>query len=210
MFKAHLKYSPWDFYSGIIILAYLLLQVLRWPLFPQFMDIFYHLLTAWGFIQAGGYSGWDFWQYAPFGRLHIYPPLFHIILALFIKLGINKIILAKFLEAVTPIIFLIVLWNFIRKNYNQRLAFFVMLMVSSSFSFYLSLINNIPATLSIIFGILSFERLFKGQTLRATILLTLCFYTHIGISWLFALGVLLYGLFNREYWKINLDILYLH
>lgn len=202
MDKGHQKSFSWDFYSKLILTSFSVLQVLRWRVFPQFMDIHYHLLTAWGFIQAGGYSGWDFWQYAPVGRIHIYPPFFHLILAFLIKLGINKIILAKVFETIIPVLFLVVLWNFIRKNYDERLGFFVMLTASSSFSFYLSLAKYLPATLAIIFGLLALGQLFQNRYLRTVLLLVLCFYTHIGISWFFAFILLFYGLFNKEYRKL--------
>lgn len=196
MDTGHRKNFSWDFYSKVIILSYCVLQLLRWRIFPQFMDTYYHLLTAWGFIQAGGYSGWDFWQYAPSGRVHIYPPLFHLVLAFFIKAGASKIILAKFFEAAMPALFLIVLWRFIRRNYSEVFAFFVALAFSSSFPFYLSLINHIPATLALIFGFLALGQLFAGRLLRCLILLTLCFYTHIGIPWFFAFSLFLFALFN--------------
>ena len=164
----------------------------------QAMDIYYHLLTAWGFIQSGGYSGWDFWQYAPLGRIHIYPPFLHLIFAGFIKLGANQIILAKSCEVLIPCVFLAVLWNFIKVNYGQRFAFFVVLVFFSSFSFYLFLANHLPATLAFIFGILSLEQLFRKQLLRSSILLGLCFYTHIGSSWFFIAAFILYGIFNKQ------------
>jgi len=206
MLKTSFKNLSWDFYSKLIIIVYALLQILRWRFFPQFLDMHYHILTAWGFIQAGGYSGWDFWQYAPFGRPHIYPPFFHILLAFLIKSGASKIILAKLFEAVAPILFFLTLWQVIRRNFSHRLAFFTLLAASSSFSFYLSLINNIPATLAIILGLFIFDRLLKKEFLRPLLLLTLCFYTHIGISWLIAITLLLYGLFDKEYRKPCLRI----
>ena len=202
MLKGSIKNFSWDFYSKLIILIYSSLQIMRLPILPQFMDIYYHILTAWGFIKAGGYTGWDFWQYAPLGRIHIYPPVFHLILTLPMKLGASPVILAKFFEGVMPVAFLVVLWDFAKKNYNDCLAFFVTLMFSSSFSFYLSLLNHLPATLAFIFGLLAFTQLFQRNFLRSLILLTLCFYTHIGISWFFALSFLFYGLFNREQRKI--------
>ncbi len=52
--------NPWGCFSKIIILVYIILQLLRLIILPQFMDIYYHLQVAWGFIQAGGYSSWDF------------------------------------------------------------------------------------------------------------------------------------------------------
>ena len=76
--KDNLREFNWNFFSWSLIAIFCLLQVLRWQIMPQFMDIYYHLSCAWGFIQAGGYSGWDFWQYAPVGRTHIYPPVFQI------------------------------------------------------------------------------------------------------------------------------------
>lgn len=201
MHKQRIKSFSWDFYSKLIIMSYCLLQILRWQMLPQFMDIYYHLLTAWGFIQAGGYSGWDFWQYAPYGRIHIYPPVFHIILAFLIKLGISKIILAKFFEVITPVAFLSILWYFLRKNFNERLAFFALLTFSSSFTFYLSLLNHIPASLAFIFGLLAFHQLLQGRSLRALLLLSLCFYTHIGVAWFLAFSLFFYGLLNKQYQK---------
>ncbi|MFH1198846.1 MAG: DUF6541 family protein [Candidatus Omnitrophota bacterium] len=189
---------PWDLYALFIVVVFLLLQIARWRVLPQFLDTYYHLQTAWGFIQAGGYSGWDFWQYAPVGRIHIYPPVFHIILAFLMKLGLSVSILAKFFEAAPPIIFLVSLWIFIRRFYNERLAFFEVLTIGSSFSFYIYLINHITASQALIFGIFAFYQLFKNNILRAGLLLTLCFYTHIGISWFLFLAFIVYGLLNTQ------------
>lgn len=200
------KNFSWDYFAILIILSFGVLQVTRWIILPQFMDIYYHLLTAWGFIQSGGYSGWDFWQYAPVGRVHIYPPFLHIFIALFIKIGVNQVILAKTLEMIMPVSFLFAAWSFIRKNYSQRLAFFVILLAVASFSFYMNLINHIPATMAMIFGILAFDQILQGKSRRAVILITLCFYTHIGISWFIFLSVLSYGLFNLESRKRCLSI----
>jgi hypothetical protein len=201
MTTKYFKKAYWDLGSLIIIGCFSLLQILRWRLFPQFIDIYYHLLTAWGFIQAGGYSGWDFWQYAPFGRIHIYPPFLHIVIAFLIKLGINKIILAKLLETAVPVIFLFVIWRFIRKNFSAPLAFFVLLTLNSSFSFYLSLINNLPSTFAIIFGLLAFNQLLQKKIFRCGLLLALSFYTHIGASWFFAIAMIAYGLMVKDYRK---------
>ncbi len=196
----------WDFYALIILLSFSVLQVLRWRLLPQFMDDYYHLLTAWGFIQAGGYSGWDFWQYAPVGRVHMYPPLYHLVLAFFLKLGVNKIILIKSLETLCPIVFLFFLWKFVRKNYNGRLAFFTLACAGASFSFYLSLFNYIPATLALMFGLYAFDQLLENRWLRPLLFIALCFYTHIGVSWFFVLGLFLFGLFDTRYRKASLWI----
>lgn len=206
------KYSrniSWDFLSKIIMISFIALQFIRWDMLLESVDIYYHLLTAWGFIQAGGYSSWDFWQYAPVGRIHIYPPFFHLILAAFIKLGAQQIILAKLCEVLLPWVFLCVLWYFIKVHYSRRLGLFVVLVFFSPFSFYLSLLNHIPATLAFIFGILSLDQLFKNKLLRSAVLLGVCFYTHIGLPWFFVLALIFYALLNKEIMREALFVVFL-
>ena len=198
MSKTYPAEVNWKLYSRALLAIFLLVQLLRWRVSPQFIDIYYHLLTAWGFLQAGGYSGWDFWHYAPVGRMHIYPPLFHLILVFFIKLGLQKILLIKILEIVLPVALLGLIQRVISARFSPRLAFLVLLFIGSSFSFYLSLINYLPATLAMIFGFLCFDRMLRRNFLPASLFLALCFYTHIGISYFFALSFILYGLFRKE------------
>jgi len=179
----------------MIIVIYSILQMMRWRIFPQFMDIYYHFLTA-----------WDFWQYAPVGRIHMYPPLFHILLAALMKMGASIVFLAKLFEAVSPVLFLVVLWGFVKKNYNKKLAFFVIITFSSSFSFYLSLINHVPATIGLIFGVFALDRMLRGKFFLSAIFLAFCFYTHIGVSWFFILTIIVYGIMSRGLFKTCLKI----
>jgi len=200
--------NTWGLSSKLILLILSVLQVTRLPVMPQFLDIYYHLQVAWGFIQAGGYSSWDFWEYAPFGRPHIYPPLFHILLSLLMKLGVSVIFLAKFFESAAPVIFLLIIWNFIRKNYGEQLGFFVVVAFGSSFAFCVSLANHIPASLALIFGLLSFGEFFKNRHLRAVVLLALCFYTHISVSWFFALSYIFYAIMDKNLRMNSLRIVF--
>lgn len=195
------RYFSYDFWSVIILIFYLIMQISRWQLFPQHLDIYYHLLTAWGFIRAEGYSSWDFWQYAPVGRPHVYPPLFHIVLALFMKAGADKIILAKIFSVIIPWTFLFTLWNFLRKNFSSCLAFFSLITISSSLSFYASLTNHMPSTIALTFGVLTIWQFMKRKTVFALLLLTLCFYTHIGVSYFIMITLVIYALFNKEYFS---------
>ena len=196
------------YFSRIIIFIFIALQLLRLPAFPQFMDIYYHLQSAWGFIQAGGYCTWDFWEYAPFGRPHIYPPLFHIFLALLMKAGASVVLLAKLFEGASPVVFLLILWNFIRKNYGEELGFFVTAAFASSFAFFTFLSNHIPASLALTLGFLSLGELFRKRVLRAVILLTLCFYTHISVPWFFVLSGAIYAAMNKDYRRDSLRVIF--
>lgn len=195
---AEKRYFSYDFWSFIILVFYAIMQISRWQLFPQHFDIYYHLLTAWGFIQAGGYSAWDFWQYAPVGRPHLYPPLFHIALALFMKAGVDKIALAKIFSVVIPMAFLATLWNFLRVKFSSCLAFFSLVAISSSLSFWASLTNHMPSTVALTFGILAIWQFMDGRKIPSLLFLTLCFYTHIGASYFITLTLVIYALFNVE------------
>jgi len=200
------RYFSYDFWSVIILIFYAMMQISRWPLFPQHIDIYYHLLTAWGFIQAGGYSNWDFWQYAPIGRPHAYPPLFHIVLALLMKAGVDKIVLARIFSVAIPLAFLFTLWNFLRKKFSSCLAFFSLVTISSSLSFYASLTNHMPSTIALTFGILAIWQFMNNKTLLALLLLALCFYTHMGVSYFIVFTLAIYALFNKEHFRQAITI----
>jgi len=197
----------WSGLSKLTLLSLSILLIVRWPSLPRFLDIYYHLHTAWGFIQAGGYSSWDFWEYAPFGRPHIYPPLFQIILAWLIKSGMSVVFLAKFFESTTPILFLIIFWNFIRKYYGEQLGFFVAVAVSSSFIFLVSLSNHLPSTLALILGFLSLGEFLKKKVWRAIILLILCFYTHLSVPWFFVLSYIFYAAMDKDSRKDSFKVI---
>ncbi|RKY31846.1 MAG: hypothetical protein DRP74_04050 [Candidatus Omnitrophota bacterium] len=201
MLKKDLKLLSWDFFARLVIICFAMMQAIKWSILPQYMDIYYHLLTAWGFNQAGGYVTWDFWQYAPVGRPHIYPPFFHLLLANLMKAGISPVILAKLCESIIPVIFLILLWRFARRNFDSKLSFFILIMTFSSFSFYSSLLNHLPGALGLIFAILALDQLLRARLLQSGLLLALCFYTHIGVSWFLAISIIFYGLLdsNRRY-----------
>lgn len=196
--REELKNISWDFFSKLLITVSVFFQIIKWPIAPRFKDIYYHLLTAWGMVQAGGYSSWDFMQYAPVGRIHIYPPFFHILLSYFLRIGISPSILAKLFETIIPIFFIIVLWSFSKKYFGSRFAFFVLLMLYSSFNFYLSLSEHLPATLALTIGMLALWQFLGKRIFRASLLLILSFYTHIGVSWFIIFTIIIFGLFNTE------------
>src|SRR3989338_10814800 len=52
---------------------------LGWDTYPRFLDSYYHLAVIQGFRQHGGVALHAFWESAPAGRPHLYPPLFHLL-----------------------------------------------------------------------------------------------------------------------------------
>src|SRR5512136_318206 len=95
-FNKKLSISHWDFYSCVIFFIAIFFQVLQWPRLPLFIDCYYHLSVAQGFSDAGGWVGRAFWEYAPYGRPHLYPPFFHILELFLYKSGLDFITIARF------------------------------------------------------------------------------------------------------------------
>jgi len=194
----------WDFYAYAILAAFALLQLLRWGLFPIFLDIYYHLTVVSGFAKAGGYVTSAFWEYAPVGRVHLYPPLFHVLMLFAYKIGLSKLFIARFFSCLIYPAFLFVSWLLVKKIFNSRLAFFVILAASSCFGLYISVINLIPFSLGLLLGMLVLLCIEKKKALASGMILGLIFYTHSQAPWLVLLWVALYGLFNRQNFKICL------
>ena len=58
---------------------------------------------AGGYIRADGPVTWNFWEALPDGRANNYPPIFHIILATMLQLGLDADIVLKSITLITII-----------------------------------------------------------------------------------------------------------
>ncbi|MDD5565863.1 MAG: hypothetical protein PHG31_03090 [Candidatus Omnitrophica bacterium] len=193
------KFAPsWDLYAlGLLVLC-IVLQYLRWQMFPLFLDVYYHLSVMHGFDTAGGYVTRSFWQASPSGIPHLYPPLLHITMLAGYKLGLSDIVIARLLHFLFYPLPLFVSWFCIKKLFNSRLAFFALLLLTVPFSLYLSFINTTASTLAMLLGMLSFLCAEKGKRIASALLLALAFYSHALLSWVFLFTFVLYALFAKE------------
>jgi len=190
--------SLWDLTSIGLLIFIAFLQLARFPSLPQFLDDFYHIQVAQGFLKSGGWCGWSFWDLAPLGRPHLYPPLYHIIVSLFLKVGIPKLITVKLLGVSMPILFFAVMWRVSRFLFNSMFSFLCLLIVFSTFPFYISLCANLPATLCIILLLLSLYFIKKDKIQSAIAFLAFSIYAHAGISISFLISLVLFSLFTSN------------
>jgi hypothetical protein len=79
----------WDHLSFLVNFSCLFIFILQWFKLPFFFDMYYHLAVAKGFERSGGIVLHNFWEYGPQGAPHFYPPLIHILMVAFLKLGID-------------------------------------------------------------------------------------------------------------------------
>ena len=194
----------WIFYSSVILFFFLFAATLRWSLTPTFIDIYYHLSVMLGFGEAGGFTANTFWEYAPIGRAHLYPPFFHFLMLLFYKCGVSVLSVGRFFEFIIFPLLLLTLWKVVSSLFSGRLAFFCLLITASVYSFYLSTINFIPASIALLFGLLAYFFIEKRKILSSSIFLCLAIYTHFGIASFFVMSLVLYAFLNKERLKNTL------
>jgi len=194
----------YDVISVSIIVLIVIFSFIRFKYLPQFIDGYYHLSCANAFITSGGWTGIDWWDFAPYGRPHLYPPFYHLLLSLMISLGVGGLNSLRIAEVVIVPLFFFCLWYIFRNDISRSFSFLFLVVSSSFFSFYSSVSGNIPASFAIIFGVLSWHYLKKRKIISSALFLTLAFYTHAGIPWIFVISLVIMAIFYKEYRKASL------
>ncbi len=199
--------NPWSLAAALILLAAAILTASHWPVFPYFLDSYYHLAVIRGFQQAGGPVLHAFWEAAPQGRPHLYPPLFHLISFHGTLAGVPFIQLARFWTWASFPLLLAVTWAVLIRVSSPRLACLALITLATPYSFFLGTINHAPATLALVAGLGMMLALHRKRWLAGGLFLAAAFWLHAGLPWLLALSVLLFGGVDREYRKSCLNIL---
>lgn len=119
---------------GLLIVA-ALATAASWHLYPMFIDTYYHMAVIEGFSQAGGISTWAFWEMAPAGRVHIYPPSLHVIGYFFELLGVSPGTFMTFVSGTCYALCLLTTWLWLRRILGERSAFFALVFLSGPSAF---------------------------------------------------------------------------
>ncbi len=180
------------------ILLVTVLLIAKFNIFPIFVDIFYHLAAMQGYNTANGITLNAYWEFAPFGRPQLYPPLLHLLVLLLLKTGASLVFIAKFTSFVMFPLTLLVLWLTARFVYGRRIAFFSVLFLSGSYAFFRHSSVLSAAALAQIFGLLSFLAIEKNKKFAAPVLIAMMLYSHIVIPYFYFIALLFYALFRKE------------
>ncbi|MCM8794850.1 MAG: hypothetical protein NC819_03510 [Candidatus Omnitrophica bacterium] len=198
--------NPWRMTAGLVIAGAAILSAGQWPSLPYFLDSYYHLSVIQGFREAGGPVLTSFWESAPAGRPHLYPPLFHLLFLPLSLLNVHPITLARIWCWLSFPLLLAACWLAFKAVARERTAALTVMALAAPFSFYLGAVNYLPATLALIEILGLMVCLDRKRWLAGGILLGLVFWTHLGLSWLTAFSLLLFGLMEptrrKESWKI--------
>lgn len=114
--------TPYVLYGLVLITIVALASALHWSWYPLFVDTYYHMAVIQGMQQAGGLPTWAFWEMAPGGRVHIYPPAIHVLGYLATYVGWSPQSFITFLSWSLYPAFLFTTWLWLRKVFGPRAA----------------------------------------------------------------------------------------
>jgi hypothetical protein len=198
-----------DLLSILLVAVFLGLILLNLSMYPVNLDIPYHMAVTKGFQEAGGVTTWDYWDYAPVGRPHIYPPLLHVIMSLMLDVGLPMEETATFIcLAMFPLI-LLSLWWAMRRLFSPRAAFYALALAGVCYVFFWQTGVTVAASLVLALTPLVFLSLEEDHKVAAAVLLAMCLYSHLVLGHLVALALLIYMLHRRAAWKKILTTLVL-
>ncbi len=193
----------------LIVLATAILSATQWPVLPYFLDSYYHLSVIQGFQEAGGLVLHAFWEAAPEGRPHLYPPVFHLVFLPVLQAGADPIFLARFWSWAAMPTLLAVAWVAASRVFSPLSACLILVALAIPYSFFLSTVNYLPATGTLVCTLGILLALFKGRWIAGGILLGFAFWLHAGLPWLMAFGLFLFALIEPSYRKTTVRTLLL-
>ncbi|HRI89360.1 MAG TPA: hypothetical protein PK869_13895, partial [Candidatus Hydrogenedentes bacterium] len=163
-------------------------------------DSLYHLMVARRITELGHIPWWDDWQFAPLGRAHLYPPLFHLLLAGAAWVCNGDFIAAfRWVETLALPFTFFSTWYLARWMFDARRAFAALLIVGTDYSLVFTSVMGTPSVLST--SILSVLIVFflSGRWIIATLLAVTIVYTHLGVPSIAFGALAIFSLLNRRY-----------
>lgn len=162
-------------------------------------DPAYHMAVARQILELGHVPRWDRWEYAPFGRPHLYPPLLHHLIAFFAGSPDDVVFGFNTLQILLLPLALFSAWYFTRWLFGPALGFAAVIFASMEGAFVLSQGMVLPAAIVTALLPMILMAFLTRRTTALVVLLTISFYTHLGMPFLVMLGLLVLAVKYREY-----------
>ncbi len=172
------RWLPW-----IVLGGFTSLWCARWVTFPLLIDPYYHLMVARQVVDAGGPIAYEWWEAAPLGRPHLYPPAIHLLLAGLLSLGCSPIVGIRLVTALLPPCLLLTIYLVTKRLFTPEIALSALLMGLVPFSWILQTSHGLASGVALIELLWLLASAAQGRWAAAAALLTLLFYTHRGFPW---------------------------
>lgn len=183
-------------------------------LFPFAPDGYYHLLVArriaedglvardnWlDYIREGIVPRWDWWEFAPSGRPHLYPPLLHVLIAVCsLPFGKDVAMGMRAVQVVMPPLACLTTWYLARWLFDARRGFVTVLLTGMNVIFMVYASWALPSILANILLPTVFVLFLSKRFFATSAVIALGLYTHMGVMSLTLLGLGMFTLLRREY-----------
>ena len=184
----------YDSLSWVLIGFITIVSVLRWgALYPHFVDVYYHMGVIRGFSQAGGVVLWDFWEYAPVGRPHVYAPLLHCIGLLPNSLGLSVYAIASVMSWFFYPLSFVLAWRWVRTVAGRRAAFFVVALLAGPTAWFFNQAGHTANALALLLVLGALLAYAKERYITCALVSALACYAH-GAGFVAPAAVLLMGI----------------
>ena len=131
--RAARRPDAFDWLSLGLMAGLLALALFYWHNYPVHMDTYYHMGVTSGFSSAGGVALHSFWEFAPGGRPHLYPPLLHIIMFAVSGGGVSILGAGRIVSFFAFPLMLLTNWYAMRRLFSTRAAFYTLVLLSSCY-----------------------------------------------------------------------------
>lgn len=162
-------------------------------------DPTYHMAVARQIIEQEKVPAWDRWEYAPFGRPHLYPPLLHRTIAFFAGSADNVLFGFNTLQILLFPLSLLLGWYFARWLFGAAGGFATVIILSMGTSFLISQAMVLPAAVATALLPAILTAFLGRRTAAVVIMLGVSFYVHLGMPFMIMLGLLVLSVRYREY-----------
>lgn len=191
---------------GLISAVFLLLLINFGHLKPSMSDTWYHVGVAKQFLAAGGIVGWDWWNYAPTGRPHLYPPLLHLILAFWGGLTGSALTASQICAVTFMPLGLLTTWYAARRILSAGPALIAVLLLMTDMMHFIVMEAHIAGCLINLLLPVLLVAFLARRTWWCILLMTLMFYSHLGFPICVAAGLLVFGAKYRSYLRLALKV----
>lgn len=185
---------------GIVGGLALVLLWARHDFIPFPPDAYYHLMAAREIVERGAVPLWDDWQFAPGGRPHLYPPLFHLLLAaLSLPFGGDVLEAFRVVLALLLPTGLLSAWYLARRFHGPGAGLAALALLGWDPMFAFTSLMGMPAILAGACVTVLLAQFLYRRFVPCVLLAVCVFYIHPGVGPFALLGLLVFSLVRRAH-----------
>ncbi|MBN1785530.1 MAG: hypothetical protein JW825_00870 [Candidatus Methanofastidiosa archaeon] len=169
---------------------------------PNVIDLWYHLAISRKILELGTIPIWDFWEFAPAGRPHLYPPLSHLLIAFISRDPENVLQGGKVLQAFTYPLTLLTTWYMARRFFGSKVASLSIFILSIDMGVMLISTMALPSSLVTVMLPILVLTFVQKRAVPSIILMTAMLYAHLSFPFVVMFTLLIISMKYREYMRM--------